>query len=32
VLWSACRPCAREDAHNEPQAMPVTRIRAEVRE
>jgi len=32
VLWSVCRPCAREDAHNEPQAMPVTRIRTEVRE
>jgi hypothetical protein len=32
VLWSVCRPGAREDAHNEPQAMPVTRIRTEVRE
>ena len=31
VLWSVCRPYAREDAHNEPQAMPVTRIRTEVR-
>jgi hypothetical protein len=32
VLWSVCRPYAREDAHNEPQAMPVTTIRTEVRE
>jgi hypothetical protein len=32
VLWSVCQPCAREDAHNEPQAMPVTRTRTEVRE
>jgi len=32
VFWSVCRACAREDAHNEPQAMPVTIIRAEVRE
>lgn len=32
VLWSVCRPSARDDAHNEPQAMPVTIIRAEVRE
>ena len=31
VLCSVCRPCAREDAHNEPQAMPVTTIRTEVR-
>ena len=32
VLWSVCRPRAGEDAHNEPQAMPVTRIKTEVRE
>jgi hypothetical protein len=32
VLWSVCRPRAGEDAHNEPQAMPVIRIRTEVRE
>jgi hypothetical protein len=32
VLWSVCRSRAREDAHNEPQARPVTRIRSEVRE
>ena len=32
VLWSTCRARAREDAHTEPQAMPLTRIRIEVRE
>ena len=32
AVLCVCRPCAREDAHNEPQAIPVTRIRTEVRE
>src|SRR5437879_13843064 len=32
VLWSLCRPRAREDAHNEQQALPVTRIRTGSRE
>ena len=32
VLWSVCGLCEREDAHKEPQARPVTKIRIEVRE
>jgi type IV secretory pathway TrbD component len=32
ALWSVCRTRARDDAHTDPQAIPVTRIRTEVRE
>jgi hypothetical protein len=32
VLSSVCRAWAGDDAHNKPQAIPVTRIRTEVRE
>lgn len=32
ALRSVCRARARDDAHMDPQARPVTRIRTEVRE
>jgi hypothetical protein len=32
ALWSACCPPPGEDAHKEPQAIPATMIRTEVRE
>lgn len=32
VLWSVCGSRARDDAHTDEHAIPVTRIRTEVRE